>query len=158
MNKLKVKRLSDTAKLPERAHSDDSGYDIFADKVQHSLTQIKVFTGIALQPEEGYYTEVVPRSSISKKKLQLANSFGVIDYAYRGEVILVFNKMPFVNYAGECTVPITPGTSTYPDYDIKEGEKIAQLIVRKREDVEIVEAASLDVTARNDGSFGSTNK
>ena len=158
MNKLKVKRLSDTARLPIRAFDTDSGWDVFSDRVQYTMSQVKVFTGIAVQPEEGYYVEVVPRSSISKKKLQLANSIGIIDYAYRGEIILVFNKVPLVDYSGCCSVPVNSGSYIYQEYEIKDFEKIAQLIVRKREDVEIVEVEKLDVTARNDGGFGSTGK
>ena len=152
MNKLKVRRLLETAKLPYRAHADDTGYDICATQVVDTNMQVIVHTGISVQPESGYYVEVVPRSSISKKRLQLANSLGIIDAGYTGEIILVFNKLPLVDYLGHVYMP----PSDPFNHGVTEGEKIAQLIIRRREDVEIVEVNGLEETKRSDAGFGST--
>jgi dUTP pyrophosphatase len=137
MIRFKVKRLSHTAKLPERAHSNDTGYDIIADRVEETAEMIKVYTGIAIQPEPGYWARIVPRSSIFKKKLILANSPATIDEPYTGEIILNFYKL-------NASVPI------------KQGEKCAQLEVCERIDAVMVEVPELDETERGDGGFGST--
>jgi dUTP pyrophosphatase len=147
--KLKVKRLTPSAKLPTKAYDTDSGYDIYAQTVvdmeDNGIPQFKVFTGIAVQPESGYYTEVVPRSSINKKYLQLANSVGIIDETYTGEIILHFNKL------------FIPDLQSFPvDQTIKFGEKIAQLIIRKRYEAEIEEVSELTDTQRGSKGFGSS--
>lgn len=150
MPAFKVKRLSDTAKLPEKTHVNDTGYDIFADRVEDNGKQIKVYTGLAIQPATNYYIEVFPRSSIYKKHLQLANSVAVIDYDYRGEIILIFNKIPTYSQSDCCP-------SLGYDSKIQEGEKIAQMVVRWRFDADWVEVDSLEDTARGAGGFGSTD-
>ena len=78
---IKVQRITKTAKMPTRAHDTDTGYDIYADSVEFdpATAQLKVHTGIAVQPDSGYYVEIFPRSSVSKNFLQLANSVGIID-------------------------------------------------------------------------------
>lgn len=142
MPKFKVKRLTSTARLPERTHDTDTGYDLFADRVETTGKLVTVYTGIAIQPEQGFYCEVVPRSSISKKYMSLANSVGVIDYSYRGEIILKFYRH----------------IDEFLATNVEVGEKIAQLIVRWRFDAEWEEVDNLDETARGAGGFGSTGK
>lgn len=156
MIKFKVKRLTPTAKLPVKSHSNDTGYDIFADRVEDAGHQIKIYTGLAVQPSPNYYLEIFPRSSIYKKYLQLANSVAVIDYDYRGEIILIFNKIPIAIGGGGISSPYLE----YPSYcnNIEDGEKIAQLVVRWRFDAEWEEVEELEDTARGDGGFGSTGK
>lgn len=152
MPAFKVKRLTPTAKMPEKTHLNDTGYDIFADRVEDKGSQIKVYTGIAIQPPPPYYIEIFPRSSICKKHLQLANSVAIIDYDYRGEIVLVFNKIPD---------GILDSTYiTYPDYanKIEVGEKIAQMVVRWRFDADFVEVNELEDSNRGSGGFGSTGK
>jgi dUTP pyrophosphatase len=144
MAKIKVKRVRPNAKLPHRTYHSDAGYDVFASFVTETDTQVEVQLGIAVQPEEGYYIEVVPRSSISKKRLQLANSVGIIDPTYRGEIIMVFNKIFHESGFFE------------GDFSVKIGEKIGQLIIRKQELVEFEEVKELDETVRGHLGFGST--
>ena len=154
MPAFKVKRLSDTAKLPEKTHVNDTGYDIFADRVEDNGKQIKVYTGLAIQPATNYYIEVFPRSSIYKKHLQLANSVAVIDYDYRGEIILIFNKIPVAcGSHAEFGEYLTYSKNSI----INEGEKIAQMVVRWRFDVDWQEVDELNNTARGEGGFGSTD-
>lgn len=148
---IKVQRITKTAKIPMRSSATATGYDLFADRVDYddSTHQLKVFTGIAVQPEPGYYVEVYPRSSICKKMLQLANSVGIIDEDYTGEIILVFNMLP-VGYSEFKMLWYSPASS------IKVGEKIAQMVVRQRIDADFIEVSYLDNTVRGDGGFGST--
>lgn len=147
MPKFKVKRLTSTAQLPHRTHDTDTGWDVFADKVEQIINIgdkktpcniLRVHTGLAIQPTDGFCLEVVPRSSVFRKGLILANSPAQIDQDYRGEIILHFYN---------------PQDST-----IEVGEKIAQLIVRWRFDAEWEEVAELDTTVRGAGGFGSTGK
>lgn len=151
MPTFKVKRLTPTAKMPEKTHLNDTGYDIFADRVEDKGSQIKVYTGIAIQPPPPYYIEIFPRSSICKKHLQLANSVAIIDYDYRGEIVLVFNKLP--QYAMSDCSP-----SLGYDSRIDIGEKIAQMVVRWRFDADFVEVNELEDSNRGSGAFGSTGK
>lgn len=146
--KLKIKRLRDNAKLPNKAYDTDTGYDVYASKVEYDLEKrrIFVFTGIAVEPEPDFYVEVFPRSSVYNKKAQLANSVGVIDFSYRGEVILVFDMLD------------SSFTSLWKPDEIKVGEKIAQLIIRKRYDADIEEVDDLSSTSRGEKGFGSSGK
>ena len=156
MPKFKVKRLTPTAKLPEKTHATDTGWDLFVDRVENGpgREQLTVYTGLAIQPDPGFYAQIYPRSSVAKKKLQLANSVGIIDEDYRGEIRLVFNKIPdgAGGYDGGYYL-------TYPlDCHIAKGEKIAQLVVCWRFDTEWEEVTDLGDTARGAGGFGSTGK
>ena len=85
----KFKLLDEKAEVPSRAHESDTGYDlkmIDVDKVDGDTIFFK--TGLSLEPPEGYYFEVYPRSSLSKLPLSLANSVGIIDSDYRGEILV----------------------------------------------------------------------
>jgi dUTP pyrophosphatase len=140
--------------MPEKTHVSDTGYDIFCDRVEDTGSQIKVYTGLAIQPPPAYYIEIFPRSSIYKKYLQLANSVAIIDYDYRGEIILIFNKIPLDIKAdiGGC----------YPDLvynsKIEVGEKIAQMVIRWRFDGDFIEVKELEESIRGSGGFGSTGR
>ena len=142
MVNIKVKKLVDNATLPVKAHGTDAGYDLTAASVESDFlhNQIKVHTGIAIQPEPGYYCEIFPRSSVYKKQLELANSVAIIDSGYTGEIILVFDNIG----------------NTILHSKIEKGERIAQLIVRKQEDAVFEEVTVLDTTSRGEGGFGST--
>jgi dUTP pyrophosphatase len=94
-------------------------------------------TGIAVCPPDGYYTEVVPRSSLSKTGYMLANSVGIIDSSYRGSIKVVVTG----------------------DESLKSLElpfKGFQLVVRKQYHANFAEVDTIDETARGDGGFGST--
>ena len=95
--KVKVKILDDAACMPKRAHNSDTGYDLKFTGI-HKIEGDVIFfkTGISMQPSKGYYFEVVPRSSISKLPLSMANSVGIIDEHYTGEIIVPVR----VNHSG----------------------------------------------------------
>ena len=165
--KIKAKRLSDTAKLPtygsEKAACADIYCDLRVDKcidlnpanvdfkhmeysggcfdrvhiAPHST--IKIPTGLAFQPPEGYAGFIYARSGISTKNgLRPANCVPVIDNDYRGEYI----------------VPIHNDTDEYQF--INAGDRIAQLEFRPYEQAEFELVDELDETERGDGGFGST--
>ena len=129
----------------------------------------KVKTGIAFEPPEGYGIMVYPRSGISSKTtLRFANSVGVIDNDYRGEVIILLeNAMPkpMVNNL----VPaysLIDGTLVEQDYKywylplgmivIKRGDRIAQAMPIKIEKATLVRESELSETKRGKGGLGST--
>lgn len=179
---IKVKKLSKDAMIPEKAHLEDAGFDIssidngtpvFAD--DGHLLYIEYKTGIAIEPPEGYSIEAFPRSSISKYDLILANSIGLIDNPYRGEIKLRFK---IVGRPGNNSVPkmimdnnkkiIISGAKVLniEEADIilhnnfslyKKGDKIAQLIIRKDvSNFSMIEVNELGDTSRGSGGFGSS--
>lgn len=138
---LKVKKLVDDAKLPIKGHPGDAGIDFFAiEEVRFpSGEQRSVGTGVAIEIPEGYVGLIWDKSSISFN-LGLKTMGGVIDASYRGEII-----MNFVNTSAE-------------EVKIEKGQKMAQMIIQKFEDCEVVWASELTETIRGDGREGSTGK
>lgn len=142
---LKVRRHYDNMPLPSRGHATDAGFDLTAMAVEPLRGAVFVFdTGISVQVDEGFYCEVLPRSSLVKTDFMLANSVGVIDADYRGRIKVVLRFL---------------GTGDgVPQARELVGQRIAQLLVRRREAVRIVEADELEQTPRGEGGFGSTGQ
>ena len=139
---LKVKKLHENAVIPKYANPGDAGLDLVATEVlEESMHSIKYGTGIAVEIPEGHVGLLFPRSSVSKTNLTLANSVGVIDSGYRGQIMCVFNKIN------------NPFLSSY-----KVGDKIAQLVIVTCPQSIIKEVMELSDTQRGDGGFGSTGK
>lgn len=145
--KVSIKKLYEDSKLPERQHGGDAGWDVYAHRIEIINGQAHVYLGIAFLPEEGHFTYLVPRSSLSKYRWMLANSIGVIDQ-YTGEVKMVFNEIPYFSETGWRVVP-------FP-YSV--GDRVGQLIFTKLvpTDLELVE--ELKETSRGEGGFGSSGK
>lgn len=142
---MKIKKLRDTAKIPERGTAYAAGYDLFAAldndvTIQPGETK-KIGTGIATAIPEGYFGGVFARSGLSTKEgLRPSNCVGVIDADYRGEIIVAL-----YNDSSELRT-IVPQ------------QKIAQLVVMPFLAVEFEEADELDDTERGAGGFGHTGK
>ena len=136
---LKVKKLKEGAKLPTKGHPGDAGMDFYAiEEVQIPAgKQMNVHTGVALEIPEGHVGLVWDKSSVSFN-LGLKVMGGVIDSGYRGEFI-----MNMLNTSNKEVV-------------IEKGRKVAQMIIQKFEDCDIVEVAELSDTARGEGREGST--
>ena len=83
---------------------------------------------------------LVPRSSMSKTPLRCANSVGIIDADYRGEISIVYENI-------SCS-----------DYTIFRGDRIAQLIIVPIAMVDVIEVDKLSETERGDGGYGSTGE
>jgi len=167
--KVKVKLLDDNAEHPYRSHPSDTGYDIKFTSVKKVVGDVIFFgTGVSLQPSQNYYFEIVPRSSISKHGLGLANSVGVIDNQYTGEIMIpirVFHRhqggvagkdsrFP----SGLMTIFDTKVTSIgdAANLILKKKPYMCQLILRKRLNAEFISSDDLEDTERGDGGFGST--
>ena len=103
------------------------------------LERTIVKTGLFLELPVGYEAQVRPRSGLAfKKGITVLNSPGTIDADYRGEVGVIL-----VNLSSE-------------DFVIEDGERIAQMVIAKHEQVKWKEVTILDETDRGDGGFGST--
>ncbi len=135
-----IKSVSNDAVLPSKPRFSDVGYDISIIKEHKTFNSVTTLydTGIQVSIEPGYYLEVVPRSSLSKSGYMLANSIGIIDVSYRGNIYIALTK-------------IAPEAE-----DIEYPFRCCQLIVRKQLGMIIKETDNLEETMRNDGGFGST--
>ena len=169
-NVTQVKILDEKAEIPTRAHESDTGYDLKFIGVHKIIGDVIFFkTGLSIAPPEGFYFEVMPRSSISKLPLELANSVGVIDEHYRGE-ILVPIRITHQQMGQEQTniafpqgiVKIfgsRPNTMNAVAQQILiHKPSLCQMILRQRMDSEFKAVEELDETARGHGGFGSTDK
>lgn len=137
MIKIKTKIINNNAIIPIRMHDSDAGFDLTASsmRVDEENKCIVFGTGLAFEIPMGYVMYVFPRSSCYKHGVHMANSVGVIDSWYRGEVHVVFN-----------------GTET--DYTI--GDRIAQAIIMPISSVEYVIADELEDSDRGGNGLGST--
>jgi len=140
---IKFKKLDKEATAPSRANPTDAGWDLTAmyielgEKFEDPITYR---TGIAVAIPEGYVGLLFPRSSIYKKDLLLANSVGVIDPGYRGEIIFKFRRTI------ERGIAYTPG------------ERIGQLVVIPIGDIFFDETWELPPSdGRGEGGFGSSD-
>lgn len=150
--KLKVKKLDDRAKLPTRGSSSAAGWDLYAleDADIDGGCMMKMRTGIAVEIPEGYFGAIYARSSLAtKKKLRPANCVGVIDSDYRGELIVALHNDSVFAQANDVSIYLV---RTH----IAAGERIAQLVIQKYEEIEIEEVDELSETERGEGGFGST--
>lgn len=139
-------KLDNGSFLPNKAHSSDAGFDVTAIGRKTNLEKDELFkpilfrTGIYLQPPEGFYFELVARSSLQKYGYMLANSVGIIDNSYRGEIFVALIKF----------------NPDLPDLELP--MKIAQLIPKKVIEMNLFQTDDLTKTERGSGGFGSTGK
>lgn len=139
---LKVKKLVDCAIVPEKAHTGDLGYDLFAsDQVSILAGETTLVpTGISIQFPPGYGALIRDRSSVATKR-GLFVVAGVIDNGYTGEIKVALHNS-------------TEGFQT-----IYKGDKIAQLVLIPTVDfkVELIEELTSN-DGRGENGFGSTGK
>ena len=137
-----MKLLNEYAQLPTRGSKDAAGLDLYCPfhiKVPAD-SQKKIPLGIAVEIPNGHMGLLVPRSSMSKTPLRCANSVGIIDADYRGELSIAYENI-------SCS-----------DYTIFRGDRIAQLIIVPIAVVDVEEAQTLSETERGAGGYGSTGK
>lgn len=128
------------AVVPKRAHVTDAGFDLTVIKALKKVGDTTFYdTGIAVVPDDGFYCKIYPRSSISKTGYIMANSTGIIDCDYRGNLIIALTKID--KYAPDLELPC----------------RIAQLIPEKMIYGSMQVVDELDKTQRGEGGFGSTN-
>ena len=135
---LKVKKLREEARLPTKGHEGDAGIDFYCvEEVKlQPRKRTEVLTGVAVQIPKGCVGLVWDKSSVSFGK-GLKTMGGVIDAGYRGEI-----KFCFYNTNDEEII-------------FEKGQKVAQMIIQKFENCDIVEE-ELEDSARGEKGFGST--
>lgn len=139
--KIKVKKLTESAKTPEYANPGDAGMDLFSDEevLIGSKERALISTGISVEFPEEFVALVWDKSGIATKK-GLTKIAGVIDSGYRGEW-----KIALLNVGSE-------------EIKIEKGDKIAQVLFQKFKRAEIEEVDSLSESVRGEGGFGSSGK
>ncbi|MBR2043644.1 MAG: dUTP diphosphatase [Clostridia bacterium] len=143
---IKIKRLKENAVLPSRGSAAAAGYDLYAcldtDSVEIAPhTTVKIGTGLSIAVPDGYFGAIFARSGLAaKENLRPANCVGVADSDYRGEYIVALHN------DGEAV------------RTVKNGDRIAQLVIMPFLSVEFNEVNELDETQRGAGGFGSTGK
>ena len=129
--------------LPHYSTPAAAGMDLRANICEEiilkPLERVMVKTGIFIELPIGYEAQVRPRSGLAfKKGITVLNSPGTIDADYRGEVGVIL-----VNLSSD-------------EFVIKDGERIAQMVIAKHEKADWLEVEDLGVSERGDGGFGST--
>ena len=139
-NKFLIERLNQNAKLPNKAHLGDAGYDLYSDDY-YSIPpygQSLVKTGLKMAIPHEHVGLIWDKSGIAKDGIKTMG--GVIDENYRGEINVVIKNLSEI------------------DYNIVPGQKIAQILIQKISDFEIFEDKINDITERAENNFGSSGK
>ena len=146
MIKVPIKKIRPEAVIPARGSAGSAGYDLCACTGRGSViippngTEM-IGTGLSIAVPEGYFGAVFARSGLSVREgLRPANCVGVCDSDYRGEYIV-----PLHNDSD------TPKT-------VRDGDRIAQLVIVPFLTVDVDESQSPDETGRGAGGFGSTGR
>ncbi|WCJ35165.1 Deoxyuridine 5'-triphosphate nucleotidohydrolase [Euphorbia peplus] len=136
---FRVKKLSENAVLPSRGSPLSAGYDL-SSAIETKVSargKSLVPTDLSIAVPEGTYARIAPRSGLAWKH-SIDVGAGVIDADYRGPVgVILFNHSDI-------------------DFEVKKGDRIAQLIIEKIMTPDVVEVEDLDKTVRGGGGFGST--
>ena len=142
--KVKIKNISKN-EIPKYETDGSAGLDLRANLDQtitlKPLQRILVPTGLFIELEKGYEAQIRARSGLAiKNGICLANGIGTIDSDYRGEI-----KIILINLGDQ-------------DFKINSGDRIAQMVIAKYEQVEFELVEQLNETERSDGGFGHTGK
>ncbi|XP_008783462.2 deoxyuridine 5'-triphosphate nucleotidohydrolase-like [Phoenix dactylifera] len=136
---LKIKKLSQNAVLPSRASPLSAGYDLSsaAEAKVPARGKALIPTDLSIAIPEGTYARIAPRSGLAWKH-SIDVGAGVIDADYRGPVgVILFNHSDV-------------------DFEVKLGDRIAQMIIERIMTPDVVEVVDLDSTVRGAAGFGST--
>ena len=142
---VKVAKTDHNARMPTKGSEYAAGWDLYCleDTVVNFRSSTKLRTGLRVAIPQGFEGQVRARSSLGSKGLILPHSIGTIDADYRGELFVL------MTWIGE-------GES----YEVKSGERIAQLVIAPIPDVQFAEVDEGDLgeTKRGGGGFGSTGR
>lgn len=139
---LKFIKAHPDAVLPEKGTSFSVGCDLTCISVFSKISEKTTLydTGLKVIPPSGYYTEIIPRSSLVKTGYILSNSVGIIDPDYTGNLLIALTRVD--DSIPELILPF----------------KRCQLVLRKVEDFNVCIEEIVPVTGRGEGGFGSTDK
>lgn len=144
MTEISFKKLSDNAVIPKKVHITDAGFDLVCTNTSYNASQriITYGTDIAVAIPDGYVGLLVPRSSVYKKPLTLANCCGIIDSGYRGEIMFKY-RYEYDN-----------GFDCDDLYVV--GDRVGQLVIVPCPQFTSKEVDELPEGDRGDNGFGST--
>jgi dUTP pyrophosphatase len=146
---IKIFKMHADSKIPTKGSEKAAAYDVYAYVEEGAVTikpheSVKIGTGLKIAPPEGYFVAIYARSGLaSKEGLRPSNCVGICDEDYRGEYIVAVH-----NDSNNARI-------------IRHGERIAQIVLQKRYDMDFDECDSeeeLGSTKRGEGGFGSTGK
>ena len=138
---VRFRKVHPDAALPSYAHPSDAGMDV---RSVEDLTiapgrRALVHTGLVMLLPPMYEAQVRPRSGLALKSgITVLNTPGTIDSGYRGEVGVIL-----VNFGDT-------------DFQVKKGDKVAQIVIAPVVQAQVVETSEVDETDRGAGGFGST--
>ena len=140
--KIKIINKSNTTN-PSYSTNNSAGLDLRAhikeEIILNPMSRVLIKTGLFIQLPEGYEAQIRPRSGLAYKNgITVLNTPGTIDSDYRGEVGVLL-----INLSND-------------SFKIKNGDRIAQMVIAKYEQAEWISVEQLDTTQRGDGGFGST--
>ena len=142
--KLFIKPHNDTAwefyQNHGHFHVGDAGLDLYVlEDIHFKIGETRpIKMGISCEPEDGKAYYLFPRSSISKTPLRMANSIGLIDGGYRGEIMAVCDNIKS------------------KDYTVEKGQRLFQLVAADSSPIEYELVEEIEMTTRGTGGFGST--
>ena len=138
---IKVKKIAEKAIVPTRSNNDDAGWDLYSITTRNIAPsqRVTIRTGISLEIPEEHVGLIWPRSGMSVRN-GIDVLAGVVDSGYRGEI-----KVCLLNTSREWM-------------DIKEGDRIAQILFQEVPHFQLQEVEILQNSDRGQGGFGSTGK
>ncbi|KKP88190.1 MAG: deoxyuridine 5''-triphosphate nucleotidohydrolase [Berkelbacteria bacterium GW2011_GWA2_35_9] len=139
--KIKIVKINKNAKIPNYAHDGDAGMDLFSCVDEKILPKERkaIATGISLEIPKGYVGLIWDKSGLAVKS-GIKTMAGVIDSGYRGEIqIVIYN-------------------TSQEQFIFEKGDKVAQMLIQKVENPELVEVKNISQTNRGADGFGSTGK
>lgn len=141
---MRVKRLRAGAILPKRATEGATGLDLYAciegqDRLELGPDVTLVPTGIACEAPVGYDVQIRPRSGLARRGVNVI--LGTLDSDYRGELFVSMHTF-----------------GSTQSYELKNGDRVAQLVVSRFEALELVEVAELADSTRGSGGHGCTGR
>ena len=137
-----IERLDSDLPMPKYAKAGDAGFDIYAriDCVIEPGQRALVPSGISLALPPGYVALVHPRSGLALKNgITIVNTPGTVDAGYRGEIQIILLNTDLEN-----------------SFEIKRGDRIAQIVIQEVTTADFVEVKTLPGSTRAAGGFGST--
>ena len=137
---INIKLLNANSKIPSKTSADDAGYDLYSSEevIIKPMERKLVKTGVAMSIPSGYYGHISDRSGMAFKKG--AHCLGkIVDSSYRGDIgVIILN------------------TDMYESIKIYIGDRIAQMIFKKYENVNFITEGELDDTNRGSAGYGSS--
>ena len=139
---IRIKRLHANARLPERATAGSTGYDLYAcleEPLEVGPEPVRVPTGFAMEFASGLDVQIRPRSGLSSQGVLVV--LGTVDSDYRGEVLVTMYTLPHRR-----------------SHVVQDGDRIAQMVVNRADEVSVELAEELSATSRDTGGHGSTGR